>query len=227
MQTPHIDAIYEAEVTELRLALARTAARAEAMVRDAVRALLTRDPPLARQVMATDRDLDRLELELDRRCVTLLARRAPVGEDLRLVMCALKADVDMERMGDLAEHIAERSLELSAGSGIEAVAEIHQLASGVVAQVEKAHRALQERDAALARSVVAEDQHIDQLHGDILRRMIQIAKDHPDQLERTIAWSSVSRNLERVADHACNVAEMVVFLVDGVVVRHGGLKAQG
>ena len=106
MQTPHLDAAYEAEIQAIRVRLARTAARAEQMVRDAVRALLTRDPALAREVIGTDRELNRLEVELDYECVMLLARRSPVGEDLRLVLTALKADVDMERIGDLAVVVA-------------------------------------------------------------------------------------------------------------------------
>lgn len=224
MQTPHLDQAYEIEIAELRAVLMRTGTRAEGMVRDAVRALLSRDTTLARQVMLTDRDLDRLELELDRRCVTMLARRSPVGEDLRLILCALKADVDMERMGDLAEHIAERAVELATGQGIEAVPELQEMATRVVALTERTFRALANADAGEAMACIAEDKSIDALHGDILRRMIQIAKDHPDQLERTLAWSSVSRHLERVADHDCNVAEMVVFLVEGRVLRHGGLK---
>lgn len=226
MQTPHLDQVYEAELHELRVALLRTCTRAEGMVRDAVRALLQRDMAVARQVMLTDRDLDRLELELDKRCVVMLARRAPVGQDLRLILCALKSDVDMERMGDLAEHISERAIELATGQGIEALPELQEMATRVVAMTERTFRALANNDPAEAQACIAEDQLIDALHGAVLRRMIQIAKDHPDQLERTLAWSSVSRHLERVADHACNVAEMVVYLVEGRVLRHGGLKPQ-
>jgi phosphate transport system protein len=223
MLTPHLDQAYEAEITELRIALLRTGARAETMVRDSVRALLTRDPELARAVMATDRELDRLELELDKRCVSMLARRSPVGEDLRLVMCALKSDVDMERVGDLAEHIAERAIELATQPGFSATPELVRLANGVVEIVERAMASLANGDAAGAKAAIAMDKQLDALHGDILRSMIQVAKDHPDQLERTLAWSSVSRHLERVGDHACNIAEMTVFLVDGKVLRHGGL----
>jgi phosphate transport system protein len=225
MQTPHLDQVYEQEIRALRVRLARTGARAEQMVRDSVRALLDRDPTLARQVIATDRELNRLEVELDRECVTLLARRSPVGEDLRLVMTALKSDVDMERIGDLATHIAERAIELAGSPGIEALPEIVELANGAVSNVARAMRALGNSDGAEARQVILADRALDMLHGGILRRMIQIAKDHPDQLERTLAWSSVSRHLERVADHACNIAEMVVFLAEGQIVRHGGPKA--
>jgi phosphate transport system protein len=225
MQTPHLDAIYEQEIQAIRTRLARTGARAEQMVRDSVRALLDRNPALARQVMATDRELNQLELELDYECVVLLARRSPVGEDLRLVLTALKADVDMERIGDLAVHVAERTIELTASPGIEALPELVELAERSAVHVERAMRALGEKDGIAAREVIGYDKQLDVLHGDHMRRIIQVAKDHPDQLERALAWSSVSRHLERISDHACNIAEMVVFLAEGQVVRHGGARA--
>lgn len=225
MQTPHLDAIYELEIESLRTRLARTGARAEQMVRDTVRALLERDPALARQVMAVDRELNRLEVELDYECVTLLARRSPVGEDLRLVMTALKADVDMERIGDLAGHVASRAIELAASTGIEAQPELLQLAAGAVSNVERAMRSLAAKDGAEARAVIAADRALDTLHNDHLRHLIQLAKDHPDQLERTLAWAAASRHLERISDHACNIAEMVVFLAEGQMLRHGGPTA--
>jgi phosphate transport system protein len=222
MQTPHLDAAYEAEIQAIRVRLARTAARAEQMVRDAVRALLTRDPALAREVIGTDRELNRLEVELDYECVMLLARRSPVGEDLRLVLTALKADVDMERIGDLAVHVAERAIELASGPGVEALPGLVALAERSSDHVERTMRALADRDGEAAREVIRYDKELDDLHADHMRRIIQVAKDHPSQLDRALAWSSVSRHLERISDHACNIAEMVVFLAEGQVVRHGG-----
>lgn len=221
MQTPHLDHAYEDELNGLRTALERTGARAEQMVRESVAALLSRDASLARRVIANERDLDRLENELDRLCVTLLARRSPVGEDLRLVMCALKSDVDMERIGDLASHVAERAIEISGWAEHETLAEVVLLANGTVDQVSRAMSALASRDGVAARRVIKDDQDLDRLHKDILRRMIALGKDQPDQLDRTFAWSSISRNLERIADHACNIAEMVVFYAEGQVLRHG------
>jgi phosphate transport system protein len=226
MQTPHLDAVYEQEIQAIRMRLARTGARAEQMVREAVRALLERDPALARRVINTDRELNQLEVELDHECVLLLARRSPVGEDLRLVMSALKADVDMERIGDLAVHVAERAIELSRGPGVEALPELVELAGRSSEHVERAMRALAEKDGTLARDVITYDQQLDVLHGAHMRRIIQVAKDHPDQLDRTLAWSSVSRNLERISDHACNIAEMAVFLAEGQLLRHGGPRAR-
>lgn len=218
--TPHLDQHYEAELRNLASHLAQTGLRAESMVRDAVRALLQRDHALARSVLEKDREVNRLEVETDELCVKLLARRAPVGSDLRLVTCALKAVIDMERIGDLAVNIAKRSLEINGGPGLEPIPEIVQLAEGAAELTTRVMRALQQRDADMARTVRVEDIRLDELNRSTFRRMLEFAKNHPDQFERALAWTSVSRHLERVGDHACNIAEEVVFLVEGKVVKH-------
>ena len=226
-RTPHLDAHYEAELQALALHLVKTGTRAEAMARDAVRALLDRDAALARSVVAMDRDLDRLELETDQICIHLLARRSPVGSDLRLVTTALKVVIDMERIGDLAVNIAKRSLELAPEPGIEPTPEVEALADGAVDLCSRAMRALNNRDADAARALAAEDQKLDDLNRAVFHRMIGFAKDHNDQLERALAYTSVSRYLERIADHSVNIAEMVVYLVEGKVVRHQGPPNEG
>lgn len=220
--TPHLDHAYEADVTQLTTHLLTTGARAEGMIRDAVRALVDRDAALARSVVAGDRELNRLEIETDDLCVRLLARHAPVGQDLRLVLCALKCVVDLERVGDLAVNIAKRTLGLNAQAGLQPTDEVLQAAQAAVDLTQRAVASLRDRDAALARAVMAEDRALDLLNKEIFRQMIVFAKDHNDQLERALAYTSVSRHLERVGDHAVNVAEMVVFLVEGRSVRHGG-----
>lgn len=219
---PHLDQQYEAELQAIQMHLLRMGVRAETMVKDAVRSVMQREPELARQVIAGDRELDRLEVESDDLCLRLMARRAPVGEDLRLVTCALKAVTDMERIGDLAVNIAKRSLELYAEPGLEPVNEIQALSDKVVTELSEAMRALQERDSTLARSLRTEDSQADEINRAAFQRLIGIAKDHPDQFERALALTSICRHLERVGDHAVNIGEMVVFLVEGKVVRHAG-----
>lgn len=218
---PHLDQQYEAEVQALTNHFVKTGLRAEGMIHDAVRAMTDRDPVLARQVVHVDRELNRLENETDALCVKLLARRAPVGEDLRLVTCALKAVVDMERIGDLAVNVAKRWLEINEeGPGLEPTPEMQQMARAVVEFTRRAMSALQERDAVAARALKADDKAIDDLNKQVFRQMLLTAKDHVDQLDRAVAYTSIARHLERVADHAVNIAEMVVFLVEGKVVRH-------
>jgi phosphate transport system protein len=218
---PHLDSQYEAELRTLYGSMVKTGLQAEGMIRDGVRAFLERDPALARSVMATDREVNRLEVDTDELAVKLMVRRAPVGEDLRLVMCALKVVVDMERIGDLAGNIAKRYLEIqAAGPGLEPTAEMFQLAQSAVDITRRAMEALQRRDAAAARALKTEDVKIDDLNRAVFQQMIVVAKDHADQLERAIAYTSIARYLERVADHAVNIAEMVVFLAEGKVIRH-------
>jgi phosphate transport system protein len=219
-RTPHVDQHYEAEIQYLSTHLVKTGVRAEGMIRDAVRALLDRDAALARSVVVVDRELNRLEVETDDLCVRLLARRSPVGADLRLVTCALKVVIDMERIGDLASNIAKRSLEINDQPGLEATREVEELGSAAVDLTSRAIRALHDRDPKAARAVKLEDRRLDELNKQVFTQMIHLAKDHPDQLERALAFTSVSRHLERVGDHAANIAEMVVYLVEGKVVRH-------
>lgn len=218
---PHIDQQYESEVQALTSALVTMGLHAESQIGDAVRSLVDRDPNLARQVVKNDRDLNRMENETDLLCIKLMARRAPVGEDLRLVTCALKAVVDMERIGDLAVNVAKRYLEINAGGpGLEPTPEVLALTQGTLDITRRAMGALQNRDGAAARAIRTEDSRIDDLNRAVFQQMILVAKDHGDQLERAIAYTSIARYLERVADHAVNIAEMVVFLIEGKVIRH-------
>ncbi len=220
MKTPHLDYQYEQELDEIHTALLKMGNRAEGMVRDAARALLERDLSLARQVIAVDQDLDKMEVETDAMCVRLLARRAPVGSDLRLVTCALKMVTDLERIGDLAGNISRRVLELSNGPGIEVVPEISDLAEKAISELASAMKALRDRDAPTARRIKGDDRRVDEANRAAFDRLLRVAKDHPEQFERALSLTNVCRHLERVGDHAVNIAEMVVYLVEGAVVKH-------
>ncbi len=222
----HLDSKYDTELKELGVHMTRMVVRAESMVRDAIKALLERDAELARAVIRTDRELDRLEMEADELSLRMLARRAPFGEDLRFVTVNLKIVTDLERMGDLAVNIAERSLELMQGSGLLPGREVEELAAAAMSEVSDALRAYQSRDSAAARRVLGTDRNVDALNRSAFELLIRIAHERPDEFDRALALTSVCRYLERVADHATNVAEMVVFLVEAEDVRHQGLNKQ-
>ncbi|MFN7142984.1 MAG: phosphate signaling complex protein PhoU [Myxococcota bacterium] len=222
----HLDSKYDTELKELGVHMQRMAVRAESMVRDAIRALLDRDAELARAVIRTDRELDKLELEADEMSLRMLARRSPFGEDLRFVTVNLKIVTDLERMGDLAVNIAERSLELMQGSGLLPGREVQDLADAALTEVSEALRAYQTRDSAMARAVLGNDRNVDALNRAAFELLIRIAHERPDEFDRALALTSVCRYLERVADHATNVAEMVVFLVEAEDVRHQGHGAR-
>jgi phosphate transport system protein len=220
LKTPHLDHQYEQELAEITTYLLKMGNRAEGMVRDAVRALVDRDLPLARKVISTDHDLDQLEIATDALAVKLLARRVPVGEDLRLVTGALKMVTDLERVGDMAVNICKRALELSNNPGIEVLPEIDDLARKAIEEFVLAMQALRTRDSALARRLRRDDDVVDDANRAAFDRLILLAHNHPDQLERALSLSNVCKHLERVGDHAVNIAEMVVYIVEGEVLRH-------
>jgi phosphate transport system protein len=218
----HTDSRYETELNDLAVHMTRMAARAQSMVHDAVRALLQRDAELARTVIQTDRDLDRLELQADEMSLRMLARRSPFGEDLRFVTVALKMATDLERMGDLAVNIAERALELMQTTGLAPGPEVETLAEAALREVEAAVQAYQSRDSQLAQDVMRGDRDVDALNRAAFGTLIRIAREQPEQFDRALALTSVCRYLERIADHAVNVAEQTVFLVTAEDIRHSG-----
>ena len=218
----HTDTQYEAELQALAGLFTQMGNRAILMMADAQRALLLRDPELARYVVTSDNELDRMEMEADRRCLSILARRSPVGEDLRLVPAVLKSVTDVERVGDLAVNIAERALDLHSGPGGEPGDYVVERGKASQSLLERSLDAFRRRDSAAARALHATDLEVDQLNRDAFRRLLDLAAAHPDQMERVMALASICRHMERVGDHAVNIGERVVFLVEGLDVRHGG-----
>lgn len=227
MTLRHTDSQFQSELDSLLATFNHMGIRARSMVGDAVRAMELNDPDTARRVIAADRDLDRIELEVDRMCLTILARRAPVGEDLRLVTAAMKAVTDLERVGDLAVNIAERALDLYGRPGIEPGPEVGRLALAALNILDRALHAFRERDSAEARELYELDQQVDSHNRLAFRNLIHLTQVHPDQFERALALSSICRHLERVGDHAVNIGERVIFLVEGEEVRHRGQSVRG
>lgn len=210
----------EAELDRIRTLFLQMCVRAESMVRLALRSVLDRDPSLGRSVMAADRELDALELEVDRQCLHFLATRHPVGTELRTITTMMKMVTDLERVGDLAVNLAERGLELSSGIGIEPGTDLPMMGEIAADMVRMAADAFLEGDATLARELIRRDRTVDQLNREAFEKWITAMAAHPDQVKRALALTSMSKYLERIADHACNLGEMVVFLVEGEDVRH-------
>jgi len=210
----------ELDLERIRTLFLRMCVRAEAMVVQSMRAVLERDPHLARHVMGMDHELDELEVEVDSRCLKCLALRQPTGRDLRLVTTVMKMVTDVERIGDLAVNISERALDLS-GVGVEPTESMHRMAGFVTEMLRSATDAFVADDPTLAREVVALDTEVDGLYRESFDHWAQTMANHADQVDRALAYSSVSKSLERVADHAVNLAKMVIFLVEGEDVRHG------
>ncbi|MEZ4241237.1 MAG: phosphate signaling complex protein PhoU [Myxococcota bacterium] len=218
LHTPHLDVVYEKELTQVARHLDEMADLAEAMVRDAALALLSRDERLAAEVIASDERLDDLEIAADHLCVALMAKRAPVGRDLRLCTATLKMVTDLERIGDLAVNIVRRVGDLGEPPLPDEVA---SLAKSVVEELGIALRALRSRDAALARRLRDHDADTDEYNRAAFQRVIGMAEAQSKPgFEKLLATTSVCRHLERIGDHSVNLAEMVVYLVEGQTLRH-------
>lgn len=218
--TRHTDSQYEAELDQLARDTFSMAARAERMVEQAVNALLTRDAELARQVVKADDLLDSEEIAVDRRCLQILVRRAPVGEDLRFITAVLKSVTDFERIGDLSVNIAERTLELLQSPGLGPTRNIEELARAATEILGAAMNAFRQRDAAAARKLYERDRAVDAQNRVSFTELLQFAQGQPQEFERVLALANICRHLERIGDHAVNIGERVVFMVEGEDVRH-------
>ncbi len=213
--TPHLDTMYESELRSVTTLVTEMADLAERMLRDAVLCVLSRDPALAGRVAQEDDRLDQLELAVDAACVKVLARRAPVGTDLRLVTGSLKLVTDLERIGDLAVNITRRSAEVKGAIPPELV----ELARTVVEQLANAVVAVKKRDAQLARTLRDDDRRTDQCNREAFTALLATARSEKCDVDELLALTNICRHLERIGDHAVNVAEMVVYVAEGVTLR--------
>ena len=212
--------VFDAELTHLKEMLLREGGMVEAAVREATRALVNRDPALARQVIAEDPQINSLENEIDEECIRLLALRQPKATDLRLITTTMKINTDLERMGDLAVDIAERAVELAAEPPIKPYIDIPRMAEAARGMVKDALDAFVRGDAALARAVIDRDDEVDALTVQIFNELMIFMVREPAIIPRATRITYVAKYLERLADHATNIAEMVIYLVEGKLVRH-------
>jgi len=208
------------ELAELTRELLEMASRAEAAISLSTRALLLRDPALAEHVLRNDDRLNQLEVLIDERCMRLLALYQPEAGDLRFVAMALKITNDLERIGDQAVNIAERSLELMHEPPLEPLLDLPELAQHVQRMLTGSVEAFVRRDAALAQSVCRQDDTIDGLDDQIFRQLLTYMLQDYRTITRAVHMILISRHLERVADHATNIAEGVIYLVEGRQIKH-------
>ncbi|MHC4861081.1 MAG: phosphate signaling complex protein PhoU, partial [Planctomycetota bacterium] len=195
-------------------------ALAEASTDKAITALCERRPALAEEVLAGDRKIDEREVELEEECLKVLALHQPFAQDLRFIVSVLKVNNDLERVGDLAQNIAERAAFLCTQDPVGVGCDIGGMADQVRTMLRRALDALVTGDTEIAREVLVMDEVVDDCHRRMFDDLVPIMRDDPDKIERSINLLSASRNLERIADLATNIAEDVVFMVDGDVIRH-------
>ncbi|BDG09326.1 phosphate signaling complex protein PhoU [Anaeromyxobacter paludicola] len=224
MVTIHTDRAYEAELQDLRDKLLAMGGKVEAAIALSVRSILERTPELAERVKDDDREVNRLEVEIDSACRRLLALRQPAASDLRFITTALKIVTDLERMGDLAVNVAERALDLASAPALAPQHRLARLAELSEAQLKKALDAFVSRDAAKAEEVMKGDDLLDALYLEIFNELLALMMEDSRVIRRATALMFVAKHLERFGDHAINLAEMVIFMVRGTDVRHPGSR---
>jgi phosphate transport system protein len=222
----HTSREFDRELRSLRQRLLAMGGRAEEQIARAVQALDQRDTGLAAQVIADDATIDADEIAIDELAFLILARRQPVASDLRFVMLALKVVTDLERIGDLAVNIAKRGRDLSRFAESPMQARIRALAARVLEALRLALDAFVDADAERAERVIDGDRDIDALNMHLIADVISGDQDD-GTVARALALSSVSRYLERIGDHATNIAEMVIYFVRGRDVRHHWPRPRG
>jgi len=218
----HTSREFDRELRTLRDRLLAMGGRAEQQLSRAVEAVIKRDDGLAKQVIADDATVDHDELVIDELAFLILARRQPVASDLRFVMLAVKIVTDLERIGDLAVNIAKRERDLAKFENLDPQGRIELLAQRVLGALQMALDAFVHADASLAEKVISGDRDIDALNMHVIADVISGSADSVQDVARSLALSSVSRYLERIGDHATNIAEMVIYFVRGRDVRHHG-----
>ncbi|MFM8377967.1 MAG: phosphate signaling complex protein PhoU [Planctomycetia bacterium] len=210
----------ERQIDHLKEKILRVGTLVEEAFSKSITSLINRDIALAQRVMANDEEIDRMEVEVEEECLKILALYQPVAADLRFVVAVLKINNDLERMGDLARNIAKRVAQLATGPAVELPPEIRTMAMLAQDMVKQSLDAVVNADPTLARQVREEDDAVDEARQQIRRQILQGIKAHPEQLENLLRINSVSKHIERIADMATNVAEDVIYMVEGDIVRH-------
>ncbi|HKQ63003.1 MAG TPA: phosphate signaling complex protein PhoU [Candidatus Polarisedimenticolaceae bacterium] len=214
---------FERELDRLTETTLRLGATVEQAIRQAIAALTTRDADLARQVIADDEATDQLELEIDQIAADLIALHQPAARDLRFIIGALKISPELERLGDLAGNIAERSVELCQEVQLKPLIDIPRMAELALAMVHDSLDAFVRRDAAAAIAVIRRDDQVDALMEQVFRELLSYMLEDPRTISRALRLMMVAKYVERIGDGATNICEMVVYMVEGRVIRHGGM----
>ena len=211
---------FHEELEALKQTLLAMGGLVEDQIRRVMRALVERDDALAQEVIDRDQRVNAYDVEVDETCVSLLALHQPTAGDLRFITTAMKIVTDLERIGDQAVNIAQRVLELNREPQLKPYIDLPRMAEKAQAMVKESLDAFVARDTALARKVCAEDADVDALKEQLFRELLTFMMEDPKTIPRAIRLILISRFMERVADHATNIAEMVIYLVDAKMVRH-------
>ena len=211
---------FDDELADLKTTLLRMAGLAEDQIDKALTALVTRDSGLARHVIERDHQVNTLDVEIDEECIRLLALHQPAARDLRLVTTAMKISTELERISDLAENVSERTIELNEEPQLKPYIDIPLMGKMARTMVKESIDAFVKDDSALARKVLTDDDFVDDLMEQLFRELLSFMLEDTRTISRAIRLSFIAKYLERMADHATNIAELVVYLVEGKIIRH-------
>jgi phosphate transport system protein len=211
---------FEAELQGLRNRLLTMGGLVEERVNRAVQSLIHRKEEDARRVIASDNEINDLQMEIDNRCLRLLATQAPLAVDLRLITSAMKINADLERIGDQAVNVAESVLVLIPQPPLKPLIDIPRMAAIAEKMIRDALDAFVKKDTELARDVLRRDDEVDELKDQVFRELLTYMMADPGTIQRALSLVLISRNLERIADHATNIAEDVIFITEARDVRH-------
>ncbi|HXH72179.1 MAG TPA: phosphate signaling complex protein PhoU [Mariprofundaceae bacterium] len=217
--TEHTMKRFESEMTKLRDMILGMGGLVEDSITRCMEALLKQDMAVARKVIEADKAINALEVECDEMTRAMLVRRQPAANDLRFIIATIKIVTDLERMGDLAEGIAEATIK-SQDNPLTHLSTLEALGNRVVSQVNRALDALTRSDVQLALEVVQGDKHVDDLYHGVQREVITYMLEDPREISAGILASGIAKNLERIGDHATNIAEMAIYIVKGHDIRH-------
>jgi len=220
MEREHIIKQYDAELNEIRDLLLQMGGKVEVMISNSIKALVDRDSELADRTIISDHEVNHLEVVTDEKCLEVLARRQPAARDLRFLTLALKIVTDLERIGDQCVSVCNRVRELNEEPPLKPYIDLPRLAEAARSMVREALDAFVRGDDALAVRVCENDQMADDLNYQIQRELLTFMMEDPTTISRAMKLNYISKCLERIADHATNVAEMVIFMVKGKDIRH-------
>ncbi|GAB4353377.1 MAG: phosphate signaling complex protein PhoU [Candidatus Abyssubacteria bacterium] len=210
------------EIEELKKKLLYLGAIVEENVRRAVKSIEERDPSLAQQVIEIDNEIDKREVDIEEDCLKILALHQPVAIDLRFIVAVLKLNTDLERIGDLAVNIAERSAYLANTERTSVTFDYRPMTAKTKEMLRKSLDSFVNMNPDLAREVCEEDDGVDEMEREIVKQVERAIRQYPDQVDRLLHYMFVAKHLERIADHATNISEDVIYTVKGEIVRHGG-----
>jgi len=215
-----IERHFDEELAELKNKLLRMAGLAEDQIDKALAALVGRDASLAHKVIERDHQINALDVEIDEDSIRLLALHQPAARDLRLITTAMKIATELERISDLAENVCERAIELGEEPQLKPYIDIPRMGNLARTMVAESIDAFVKDDAILARKVLRDDDFVDDLMEQLFRELLSFMIEDPHTISRAIRLSFIAKYLERMADHATNIAELVVYLVEGKIIRH-------